>query len=204
MASDHRPPHPVSPHSDDLDGGGRPVVGPDEARRRIAGHSGPDARPLIRPDARTPGVFRALLGLTVASAVLYAASILRNLLPGAAQDIADSLPEGSAQSPAMTAEAIEGALTGSVWFATLLGLSVYAIVLVGLTRHSNTARIMGALFASIAIFVTLLGAIRLFVFPAGDVVLPLVLGGLFALVNAAWLVCAFNPGLATTFLRRRA
>ena len=23
-------------------------------------------------------------------------------------------------------------------------------------------------------------------------------------VNAAWLVCAFNPGLATTFLRRRA
>lgn len=104
----------------------------------------------------------------------------------------------------MTAEAIEGALTGSVWFATLLGLAVYAIVLVGLTRHSNTARIMGALFASIAIFVTLLGAIRLFVFPAGDVVLPLVLGGLFALVNAAWLVCAFNPGLATTFLRRRA
>ena len=77
MASDHRPPHPVSPHPDDLDGGGRPVVGPDEARRRIAGHSGPDARPLIRPDARTPGVFRALLGLTVASAVLYAASILR-------------------------------------------------------------------------------------------------------------------------------
>ena len=72
MASDHRPPHPVSPHPDDLDGGGRPVVGPDEARRRIAGHSGPDARPLIRPDARTPGVFRALLGLTVASAVLYA------------------------------------------------------------------------------------------------------------------------------------
>ena len=100
MASDHRPPHPVSPHPDDLDGGGRPVVGPDEARRRIAGHSGPDARPLIRPDARTPGVFRALLGLTVASAVLYAASILRNLLPGAAQDIADSLPEGGAQSPA--------------------------------------------------------------------------------------------------------
>ena len=196
MASDHRPPHPVSPDSDDLDGGGRPVVGPDEARRRIAGHSGPDARPLIRPDARTPGVFRALLGLTVASAVLYAASILRNLLPGAAQDIADSLPEGGAQSPAMTAEAIEGALTGSVWFATLLGLAVYAIVLVGLTRHSNTARIMGAL--------TLLGTIRLFVFPAGDVVLPLVLGGLFALVNAAWLVCAFNPGLATTFLRRRA
>ena len=97
----------VSPHPDDL-GGGRPEVSPDEARRRIAGHSGPDARPLIRPDARTPGVFRALLGLTVASAVLYAASILRNLLPGAAQDIADSLPEGSAQSPAMTAEAIEG------------------------------------------------------------------------------------------------
>lgn len=201
MASDPRPPHPSSPDPARRAGDGRPVVGPEEANRRIAGHSGPHARPLVRPDERTPGMFRALLGLTVASAILYAAMLLQGLRPGAAEGIAATLPADAPRSPAMTAESIQGALTGSVWFAVLLGLAGYALVLVGLVRRSNTARVIGAILAALAVFATLLGAIRMFVFPAGDLVLPLVLGLLFALVNAAWLVCAFNPGLATTFIR---
>lgn len=209
MASDPRPPNPASPDpaSPDPDGrpgDGRPVVGPEDARRRIAGHSGPHARPLIRPNERTPGVFRALIGLTVASAAVYVVSLLLGLRPGAAEEIAATLPADASRSPAMTAESIQAALTGSVWVAVLLGLGVYALVLVGLLRRSNTARIVGAIVAALAVFVTLLGAIRLFVFPAESVVAPLLLGLLFALVNAAWLVCAFNPGLATTFVRRDA
>ena len=202
MASDHRPPHPASSDPARRHGEGRPVVGPEEANRRIAGHSGPHARPLIRPNERTPGVFRALLGLTVVSAVLYAAMLLQGLRPGAAEGIAETLPADSPRSPAMSLESIQGALTGSVWFAVLLGLAVYGFVLVGLLRRGNTARVIGAILAALAIFSTLVGSIRLFVFPVADVVLPLVLALLFVLVNAAWLVCAFNPGLATTFLRR--
>lgn len=202
MASDPRHPRPASSEPDDPRGDGRPVVGPEEANRRVAGHSGPYARPLIRPDERTPTVFRALLGLTVASAVLFAASLLQGLLPGAAEGVASSLPEDTPRSPAMSADAVQAALTGSIWFALALGLAVYALLLVGLTRRNNTARVVGAIFAALAIFTTLLGAIRLFVFPVGDVLVPLVLGLLSALVNAAWLVCAFNPGLVTTFVRR--
>ena len=129
---------------------------------------------------------------------------IRDRLPGAAERVASSLPEGSPQSPAMTAESIADALAGRVWFSLLLGLAVYAIILVGLARRSNTARVVGAVFAAASILGTLLGTLRLFVFPAGDVVLPLVLAGLSVLLNAAWLACAFNPGVATTFLRRRA
>lgn len=149
-------------------------------------------------------MFRALVGLTVASAAVYVVSLLLGLRPGAAEEIAATLPADASRSPAMTAESIQAALTGSVWVAVLLGLGVYALVLVGLLRRSNTARIVGAIVAALAVFVTLLGAIRLFVFPAESVVAPLLLGLLFALVNAAWLVCAFNPGLATTFVRRDA
>ena len=126
----------------------------------------------------------ALAVATVALMLRPAATSLGPLLP----EISDDLGGGGIGAGVLTA--LPPFIFG------VLGLAAVPI--------GRRLGLSGAIVAALAVFVTLLGAIRLFVFPAESVVAPLLLGLLFALVNAAWLVCAFNPGLATTFVRRDA
>lgn len=155
-------------------------------RRNPTSGRGPQ-RAAPAPAARAILLRRVLVALTVVGAALHVGVLLHGVAAATA-----GAPIGAPQ--AGPAAALPG---------LALVIALGAVVTAGLLRWNDTARLTGAVLAAAGILGTLLGAIRLAVFPAEGLVGGLLLGLACIAADAAWLAVAFRPVLAAAFRRRR-
>ncbi|MDO5618174.1 hypothetical protein [Kocuria sp.] len=127
----------------------------------------------------------------------------RDLFRQQFEDSGQALPQGMSMDDMVAASQIGGAVVFAI--AAVLGLVVYALVLLGIKKRWNWARILGIVVAIVA---TLFFAWNLISSLAivgasgalgiGSVLITLLL----VVVNVYWLILAFNRSIATWMARR--
>ena len=125
---------------------------------------------------------RPLLGLTVASAVLYLATVVSNIATS------------QVTHRAFAGAPFDSPPSGAFWLGAVVGLilviALYAAVYIPLRKHHREGWYTGAILATIGLIHAALSA----VVAPGNLLLGLP-GIALIVVNAAWLVIAFKPGL---------
>ncbi|GAA3701980.1 hypothetical protein GCM10022377_14530 [Zhihengliuella alba] len=154
--------------------------------------------------AAEPKQFGLLKKVTIASAVLFVISFIAGL--PAATDTAmlrEQMEATGAPVDESMLQMAQNMAIGTTVATAVVGLALYALVIIGLYKRQNWARILGIVFAILSV---LGGVWSLFnsgaVMAMGGVgVLSIVLGVITLIVNIYWLVLAFNPRVAE-YLRK--
>ena len=151
-----------------------------------------------------PAAFPALLTLTLTSLALYVLSALPGLFGGG--EIIESMRDSLRQS-GLTPEQVEeiapvvgASVTVGTIIVLLIGVALYALVYFNLRGAKNWARILGTVFAAIAI---LSGIFGLFTgtsgMSTGIYIAGIVLGVVKIVVDILWIVTAYKAPTTAWF-----
>ncbi|RZU62159.1 hypothetical protein [Zhihengliuella halotolerans] len=154
--------------------------------------------------APEPSKFAMLKKLTLVSAALYLISTLVSL-PAAMDNSAireQMEMSGTTVDDAML-QAAQGVAIGTAIATLVVGLGLYALVIIGLYKRKNWARVLGIIFAILSLVGFLIGLFASGLMPtvASTSVFTTILGIVSALVTVYWLVLAFSSQVAE-YLRK--
>ncbi|WP_295109933.1 hypothetical protein [uncultured Kocuria sp.] len=192
---------------------------PNTGDPRVAGHGGVDGVPAGQPYAEPqnsgqqygqaggkygtaeynpgqytgvterPGTLDKLLKLTMASLGIY-------VLSGMVGLIAVSTIEMAGKADGV------GGPAGSI-ISLIIGIALYLLVWTNLKKGKNWARILGTVFAAIAILGGLFGLIGTFVYPAPWNIIMVVLALLKVVVDILWIVTAYKAPTSAWFTQNQ-
>lgn len=159
-----------------------------------------------------PAKVGTLHKMTIASLVIWLVSLVPGILMSMSPDFEEQMRQmyvDGGMGEEMAAQAAEAA--GTFGIITTIVLAVvalvpYILVLVGVPRGKNWARILGIVFAIIAVLFTIYGlATSGMSLQTGGAmaIVGLILNVLFLVVNIYWLVLAFNGRVAEWFKSTR-
>ncbi|WP_290500016.1 hypothetical protein [Kocuria sp. UBA5001] len=136
-----------------------------------------------------PGTLDKLLKLTMASLGIY-------VLSGIVGLIAVSTIEMAGKAGGV------GGPTSSI-ISLIIGIALYLLVWTNLKKGKNWARILGTVFAAIAILGGLFGLIGTFVYPAPWNIIMIVLALLKVVVDILWIVTAYKAPTSAWFTQNQ-
>lgn len=159
-------------------------------------------------DLPEPPKHRRLLTLTLASAGLWALSLLlllfqRDTFSQAFRESmeqsggADTGQQLTAEELAQVTDLLTSLFIGTTVVLLLIGLALYALVYFPLRKGKNWARILGIVLAIMGTLSALSGVFSFVTTPGAVGVLASVLSLALVIVNILWLVNAFNPQVAS-------
>ncbi|WP_102160737.1 hypothetical protein [Zhihengliuella halotolerans] len=154
--------------------------------------------------APEPSKFAMLKKLTLVSAALYLISTLVGL--PAAMDtsaVREQLELSGVPADDTMLQATQATAIGTAIAMLVVGLGLYALVIIGLYKRKNWARVLGIIFAIISLvgFLFSLFASGLMPGAASQSVFTTILGVVSALVTVYWLVLAFSSQVSE-YLRK--
>ena len=136
-----------------------------------------------------PGTIDKLLKLTMTSLGIY-------VLSGIVGLIAVSTIEMAGKAGGV------GGPTSSI-ISLIIGIALYLLVWTNLKKGKNWARILGTVFAAIAILGGLFGLIGTFVYPAPWNIIMIVLALLKVVVDILWIVTAYKAPTSAWFTQNQ-
>ena len=149
-----------------------------------------------------PGTLDKLLKLTMASLGIYVLSGIVGLIAVSTIDFVGvyrnmGLDSATATEMAGKADGVGGP-AGSI-ISLIIGIALYLLVWTNLKKGKNWARILGTVFAAIAILGGLFGLIGTFVYPAPWNIIMIVLALLKVVVDILWIVTAYKAPTTAWF-----
>lgn len=153
-----------------------------------------------------PGTLDKLLKLTMASLGIYVLSGIVGLIAVSTIDFVGvyrnmGLDSATATEMAGKAGGVGGP-TGSI-ISLIIGIALYLLVWTNLKKSKNWARILGTVFAAIAILGGLFGLIGTFVYPAPWNIIMIVLALLKVVVDILWIVTAYKASTSAWFTQNQ-
>lgn len=159
-----------------------------------------------------PAKVGTLHKMTIASLVIWLASLIPGILMSMSPDFEEQMRQAyidGGMGEEMAAQAAEAAGTFGIITTVVMAIVAlipYILVLIGVPKGKNWARILGIVFAIIAVLFTIYGlatsGMSLQIGGAMSIV-GLILNVLFLVVNIYWLVLAFNGRVADWFKAAR-
>ena len=159
-----------------------------------------------------PAKVGTLHKMTIASLVIWLVSLITGILMSMSPDFEEQMRQmyvDGGMGEDMAAQAAEAA--GTFGIITTIVLAVvalvpYILVLVGVPKGRNWARILGIVFAIIGVVFTAMGLVGSgtdLQIGGAMAIVGLILSVLFLVVNIYWLVLAFNGRVAEWFKSMR-
>lgn len=154
--------------------------------------------------APEPAKFAMLKKLTLVSAAIYLISTLFSL--PAAFDSSAMREQMEISGVAVDDAMLQGAQAAAIGTAVaslVVGLGLYALVIIGLYKRKNWARVLGIIFAILSLLGFVFGLFATGLMPgaASTSVVTTVIGVISALVSVYWLVLAFSSQVSE-YLRK--
>lgn len=142
-----------------------------------------------------PGTIDKLLKLTMTSLGIYVLSGIVGLIAVNNIDFVEvyrnmGMDSGTATEMAGKVGGVGGP-TGSI-ISLVIGIALYLLVWNGLKKGKNWARILGTVFAAIAILSGLFGLIGTFIYPAPWNIIMIALALVKVVVDILWIVTAYK------------
>lgn len=159
-----------------------------------------------------PAKVATLHKMTIASLVIWLLSIISGIIMSLSPEFEEQMRQAyidGGMGEEMAAQAAEAAGTFGIITTVVMAIVAlipYILVLIGVPKGKNWARILGIVFAIIAVLFTIYGlatsGMSLQIGGAMSIV-GLILNVLFLVVNIYWLVLAFNGRVADWFKAAR-
>ena len=156
-----------------------------------------------------PGTIDKLLKLTMTSLGIYVLSGIVGLIAVNTIDFVEvyrnmGMDSGTATEMAGKVGGVGGVggPTGSI-ISLVIGIALYLLVRSNLKKGKNWARILGTIFAALAILGGLFGLMGVFIYPAPWNIIMIVLALLKVVVDILWIVTAYKAPTSAWFTQNQ-